>query len=233
MALPAGHIKFSDINTSFGASTNAKRVLSSCYNFTSGVAGSGALWMSTLRGKSRIPQTYPPVALTSASTTVTGKAYGNGAYNITASSQYFDGSEAAWMAFNKGSGIWTNGNHRMYSQTSPFAYTGSISTTVSGSACSGEWLQIQFPSAVTVMKYTVVPRSGFLNRGPRDFTLAGSTDGTTWTRVDTQASISNWTDAGIAFSVKSPGSYSMYRLVVNALAGTEDWLSINELSFSL
>jgi len=70
-------------------------------------------------------------------------------------------------------------------------YTGSVSTTVSGSSITGEWIQIQLPYTLYIATYSVNANT---NGGPswnymfpKSFYLCGSTDGTNWTTIDNRS----------------------------------------------
>jgi hypothetical protein len=54
-------------------------------------------------------------------------------------------------------------------------------------------------------------------KAPAAWTLQGSSDGTTWRTLDRRSGESfAWDRQTRAFSVKSPGSYAKYRLVLDA-----------------
>ena len=72
-------------------------------------------------------------------------------------------------------------------------YTGSVSTVVSGSSVTGEWMQIKLPYTLYVTTYSV---NANINGGPswnylfpKSFTLCGSNDGSTWTTVDSRSGL--------------------------------------------
>lgn len=153
---------------------------------------------------------YPPAAwsnLGTSSTTLSGLSYGNGTYVVSASvggttaNLPFDGDNATkWTASTS------------YDSTSG-AYTGATSTTVSGSAVAGDWIQLELPSAIAITSYLI----GVDNVSrPVDFRLAGSNDGTTWTLVDLQSSVSFPTPegCGMTFNCAYPASYTRYRLII-------------------
>ena len=89
-------------------------------------------------------------------------------------------------------------------------------STLWNSGFSGPWwLQYQFPSAKTVVSYALTP-SG---TAPQDFTLEGSSNGTSWTTLDTRSE-SSWTsNERRVFTVSSPASYSYYRVHATTVAG--------------
>ncbi|MEN9437904.1 MAG: hypothetical protein RIR09_2559 [Pseudomonadota bacterium] len=85
-----------------------------------------------------------------------------------------------------------------------------------------QWLAYQFPTAKTIYGYTIAPWDvdNFPYRCPKDFKLQGSSDGTSWTDLDSRTNITSWAVATPKmFEVTSPGSYTYYRLYVTANCG--------------
>lgn len=177
---------------------------------------------------------YPPVALTSGTTAISGQSYGNGTYVASGSSYYLNNSLYLYFrAFDKdnGANFW-HGNFGSYSASAPYAWTGGTSVTTTGVG-NGEYVQLKLPSAVTVTSYQISTRSDF-NLGytyaPTAFALAGSNDGTTWTVVDSESGISWTVNSSRAFTVSTPSAYSYYRLVVFNCNGNS-YTSIGEIRF--
>ncbi|AGZ38905.1 GH92 family glycosyl hydrolase [Actinoplanes friuliensis] len=82
------------------------------------------------------------------------------------------------------------------------------------------WVQAKLAAPLTVEKYALTSANDVPERDPRDWQLQGSTDGTTWTTLDTQT--------GQAFekrgqtkeyTVANPQPYSYYRLTITANGG--------------
>lgn len=128
------------------------------------------------RGDDSVP--YPPAPLTGATTTLTGCAYGNGTYVVTASSS--NGTDFPWRAFDKSD------------ETKWTSVGSSATTTVQGVNVPGAWLQLELPSPIYVTSYSyrnvdvLSNRSIFANVGgnPEPWTLAG-VDGRHHVDVDT------------------------------------------------
>jgi hypothetical protein len=164
---------------------------------------------------------FPPVAMTSnGPQNLTGYPFG-GAGNYTASASSTFPGELPFYAFNKQDqanpsspwNIWTSGGGTYNTTTGQ--YTGAASTTIDGSAYSGEWLQISLPTGIVLSNYTIFTWNLILGRGPRNFKIAGSNNGTDWVTVDTETGITNWTAAGFSFTTASTTAYSYFRLCVN------------------
>jgi len=181
---------------------------------------------------------YPPAALTAGTQTagsgttgqqafncvLSNSLYGNGTYYTSSSSIDGVGVDLPWCAFNKttgtanGTSIWISAGP-LYSTSSPFGYTGSTTTTISGTAIGGEWLQIQLPYPIVLTSYSIQARSDTYatSQSPSAWYLAGSMDGTTWTLLDSRTGQTSWTQSavfGYAISSANAASYSYYRIVV-------------------
>jgi hypothetical protein len=169
---------------------------------------------------------------TSANLTIAGdtNTKKNGLYIVSSSSIYnsdfnafksFNGliTDNAWLS---ASGSYVN---NAASASSGTAYSsGAFSTTISGTAYVGEWLQIQLPSAITLASYDLLGRLSDQGKTtPKIWYIAGSNDGSTWTMIDSQnVSSSFWTTyfnskTAKNLTVSSGLSYSYYRIVVNAI----------------
>jgi len=178
---------------------------------------------------------YPPQALTTNTTTVSGAAYGNGTYVVTASS----GAATAYRAFDDQTGFdqwWMDsGNYN----ASTGAYQGAFSTTTaSGSNLAGEYLQVQMPSSVVPLSYSITPRqeSYYLER--RNVTkwwLVGSSNGSAWDILDSQET--EWTStAAKTFNLATNTAYSYFRIVCGRVGNSNTnndrgFATIGELTF--
>ncbi len=169
---------------------------------------------------------YPPVALTSDSTTISGQPYGNGAYTTSASTFYNQGAiSAPWKAFNKTTGTssgasdegncwgtsYTGGNQ--YNSTTGDYQAGLYSMTISGVVYNGEWLRIQMPTAIVLTSYSIQARFNFGLQAPRTWALGGSNDGVTWTLLETRSAQVYSNNELKTFTLSSiPAAYKYYSL---------------------
>jgi hypothetical protein len=100
--------------------------------------------------------------------------YSHATYYVTASS--FFATLPPWKAFDNSTNYWI------------------------GTGGGVDWLQLDLGigASATLSSYTiqvnVVPEP---NRAPKNFTMKGSNDGTTWTTVDTQTNQTSWTSGEI------------------------------------
>lgn len=79
------------------------------------------------------------------------------------------------------------------------------------------WVSYELASPATAVRYSLTSANDAEERDPKDFRLEGSSDGTTWTTLDTRAGI-DFPDrfATLTFDVTSPAAYRFYRLNVTA-----------------
>jgi len=162
---------------------------------------------------------YPPVSLAAAgtsnpaSTTLTGQTYGNGSYTYSASTQYSTG-EGVFALFN-GSGVatsYTTGGGVDSYNGSTGAFTGSSSTTVSGTPYGGAWVQLQLPYAIYPTGY--YRRSG-QSRNELTHVFAGSRNGTDWTLLNSATEPAYQTLRLINLNITA--SYYYFRLIARSI----------------
>lgn len=90
------------------------------------------------------------------------------------------------------------------------------------------WFAYQFASTPSVVtSYTVTSTTA---EGPKDFTLQGSNDGSSWTTLDTQTGITSWGTPGTkTFTFSNSTTYSYYKLNVTATNQYQNlFVSFNE-----
>jgi hypothetical protein len=163
---------------------------------------------------------YPPFAMTD---------YEVGGYRASASSElpHSGSNYKAWRGFDDyvtgNDNIWICGAG-LYDGTG--AYTGSTSTTVSGTAYSGEWLQIELPYKLKVNYVAVLPQNDTLSRAPKNGVFAGSNDGTAWnllgsfTGITTTSSPAWSATVPVNFTLTSSTAYKYFRIIVTAGVST-------------
>ena len=175
---------------------------------------------------------YPPISLgggTSNPTTatLTSAPYGNGSYIYSASTQY-NTSEFVGALFN------ASGNYQSYTSAggndsyngSTGVFTGSTSTTVSGTPYGGAWVQIQLPYGIYPTSYYRLMSS---TRNETSHVLAGSNNGTTWTLLNSATEPAYTTSSFINLNVTA--SYSYFRLIAREInpANTYGYWSLCQL----
>jgi hypothetical protein len=159
------------------------------------------------------PTEWPPSAMTANTSTISGRVY------VASVSSMFDTTNyPPRNAFDRSPSLWICAAN--YNTTSG-NYLGSTSTTVSGSAVTGEWVQIQLPSSILISSFAITPQgtTGFGEvRSPRSFVLAGSNDGTTWFTITDRTGIVDWVSGTTkTFNASSTTAFSQYRLITRII----------------
>jgi hypothetical protein len=173
---------------------------------------------------------YPPVALSSNVTTVSGQSYGNGVYTSGSS----NGNGTEFNAFDKSyaSLTWWQGSATYDADGLP---TNPSSFVIDGLTVPCEWLSIQLPAPIILRSYMV--RAGLYGpyplfmRAPASWFIAGSTNGVTWTRVDEEEGVVyNYDNQEFEFSVRSTVAYSRFAILVTSKqpSGSETIMQIGE-----
>lgn len=164
-------------------------------------------------------QRYPPVGLnysssTTSTTNVTGQPYANqnGTYVASVSSVNFGYSGFTYVF---GLGTYAGWRTNDVYNAATGLYSGTATTTVSGSLVTGEWVQLQAPNPYPLRRLVLTAQTNAHTVMPRSFVIAGSNDLTTWTIVASYTSIVSYTSgASTNFEVQSAVEYSTYRIIV-------------------
>lgn len=143
--------------------------------------------------------------------------------------------------------------HNMTADNAPSPYVAAASTTLSGfhpywafdgALGSGHywladgvgtgWLSMDFGAGNTfvITNYNVVVNTiPEPNRAPKDWTLEGSNDNSSWTTLDTQTSQTSWTSGqNRAFTCSAPGTVAWRYIRINISANNGDtYLQMGEL----
>lgn len=86
-----------------------------------------------------------------------------------------------------------------------------------------QWIKIEFPQAVTLKSYAIVPWyvDNYPSRTPKTWTLEGSNDDAAWTTLDTQTNFTTWVSATerTSFSTSNTTAYKFYRWTFTANNG--------------
>jgi hypothetical protein len=175
---------------------------------------------------------FPPVAMTNYSSTVSSQVYGNGVYTASASTEF--GTGYVWNLFDfdgAGNNWWSNAVYT----ASTGVYSGTLSTVISGTSYSGEWVQIAFPVAIKMTKYDVKPKndSGYNCLTPTTWYLAGSLDGNTWTLLDSRSGIT-WADytTTVTYVANATSAYSYYRMVITVVGNSDQTSTRTNAAFT-
>jgi len=176
---------------------------------------------------------YPEVALTT--NTQSG-------YVASASSEYSINYQI-WKAhdgetvFGTAPSYYYSAATQAYSTTNG-SYTGAtFSTTSSGTAYAGEYVQMQFPTPIKLSYVRIVsPDAGatYNKNSPKQGVICGSNDGTTWTTIAAYSGIT-YATLGASATIQAPSNvaYKYIRLVATHIegVGSTGWLVIEELEY--
>lgn len=93
------------------------------------------------------------------------------------------------------------------------------------------WIRYQFASGKTIRRYTITGSFNLPTYSPKTWVFEGSNDGSTWTTLDTQTSVANWTATEKrTYNITNSTSYTYYRLYVTATeAGGSNGTIITEI----
>lgn len=161
-------------------------------------------------------------------------ALDNGTYKITASSYHTLYPPSNLLDFDANS-YWsadsTSSAHRYLGNG---AYTGTVSTqVVNVGNVSGEWFQLEYPTAVRLNSYGLKTFSNYLARYPKSFYVLGSNDNSTWNVVDykTNQIVANY-DL-VTYTINSNFNYLIYRIVIVSMDNSVNATDINLSSFAM
>jgi hypothetical protein len=170
--------------------------------------------------------TYPPpgTSVTSCNFTVTGQAYGNGAYTIAASSR-IDTANLEQYAFDTdiAGALWMSAA-RYTSGTGN--YSGSTTTTIGSSNYAGEYIELALPTSISLSNVRLISSPGASwnsNYAARDFYVAGSSNsGSTWELLMSVVNFTSWNYSATSsndaskFSIPNTTStYNLFRIIIN------------------
>lgn len=176
-----------------------------------------------------------PIATMKAGNTVAipGNTPFNGTYIASVSSQFssFGPNRTFSGAFVSAD---TVGWHSAQTyNTTTGVYEGAVSTTSSSIAYTGEWIQLQIPNAIRLVKFSIYPRDIILTRAPINFVMCGSNDGSTWTTLHIETGYT-WTVAEHTFPCNQGvnSAFNYFRLVGTLFSTSMNggYFNINNIS---
>ena len=180
---------------------------------------------------------YPSPAIqalaTANSITVTGQTYGNGTWAFSAGS-----SDPAGPVYNAFNNVVANGWYSLWGSSTYSSRVNNFTTTLAnGTTKNGDYVQVQMPSPITVVSYTIVGRQDqtlYASRSPSTFVLLGSTDGSAWKLLDSRTSVNDWTADPKTFTLdpRPTADYAYYRIVVQAVGNTGVTQNVDSVNIS-
>src|SRR5210317_952441 len=166
---------------------------------------------------------YPPFAMT---------GYSQGGYVVSASSEHTSGSYPPWKLFDT---ILTNPivsfetiGGRYDTTGAPYEHTAGVSTTVSGTPYTGDWVQVYFPFKFKVDHIDLMPQDTYgLERMPQTAIIAGSDDNVNWTLLKSITTDDHALTKYTNFIVSATRAYKYIRFIWNTLTtagGNADYM---------
>ena len=96
------------------------------------------------------------------------------------------------------------------------AFDGYLVTVWEGIGSLPVWLRYKFTANRTIATYRLYST---VTRHPTAWTFQGSADGSSWTTLDTQSGVTDWSDGiGKTYAIGSPSGYRYYRINISAVA---------------
>ena len=170
---------------------------------------------------------YPPAAFTGTANpstgvwtgTVSGQSYGNGSYKLSDSTEFGSGQNAL-NGFTT-AGYWTSSSNYTTAVVGGFLYAGIVTTPVNAASVSGEWLQIQLPTAITLSSYSMTNIFGSSGKMPTAWTIAGSFDGLVWSTIDVRSGVA-WSggQSQTFMTTNFKAQYSYYKCIVQIIGSS-------------
>lgn len=168
---------------------------------------------------------YPPIHnFTNDNTLVYGESYGNGVYELSASSHWRLPDFSTYNLFLSSIvKIW----HGATRYTSNGIYNGS-DYIVPGYL--GDWIKIKLPRPIKLTKYGLSLPNHPIERAPGKYKLYGSNDGTNWdVLVHKRNTVSYDTSFSFEERVNVNNQYQYFGLVINELVGNSTYLNLETL----
>jgi hypothetical protein len=140
-----------------------------------------------------------------------------------------DISYRSWEAFdgnrNNSGTAWISANS-VYTGTYIQTNTAQLFST----APKGEWLKIQFPSAIVISHTDIYCRGTDTTQAPKNGFIYGSTNGTTWVQLQAFTNLTYVTNTPTRVQLnQTTTAYSYYAIVTTAISLTSSsWVGIGE-----
>lgn len=113
------------------------------------------------------------------------------------------------------------------------AFDGDDTTAWAKAGVHSGILGYKFTSAQTVTRYTIKMLSSVSYAAPRDWTLEGSNDNSTWTVLDTQSLVYWYNGEEKTFAVDNDTAFLYYRLNITSNSGGQDTQNLSIAKFAL
>ena len=226
-ALTATSVTATTVGTHYGTIAGSNAIAATTGTFSGALtATSGDFSGDLTLGEAVVTPTfteYPPGNMGGYTTTLNGGAY------IASASSESSSSYRSWEAFdgNRSSSgsAWLSANSR-YSGSYIQTNTAQLFST----APKGEWLKIQFPSAIVIHHTDIYCRGTSTSQAPKDGFIYGSTNGTTWVQLQAFTNLTYVNNIPTRVQLnQTTTAYSYYAIVTTAISlATASWVGIGE-----
>lgn len=129
-------------------------------------------------------------------------------------------------------GTFTTSSHISNQEWGYAAFDNSVNTKWLTNFTTTGWIIFDFPddAAYAINGYAIASANDSPDRTPKNWTLQGSNNGSTWTTVDTQTDETGWdTYERRTYLFNNTAAYQMYRLNVTANNGSDNLMGFSEL----
>jgi hypothetical protein len=156
---------------------------------------------------------YPPFAMT---------GYSQGGYVVSSSAEHSSGVYPPWKLFDTiltGDAVSFETSGGRYDTTgAPYEHTAGVSTTVSGTPYTGDWVQVEFPFKIKVDRIDLLPQDTYgLERMPQTAIIAGSDDNTNWALLKSITTDVHALTVFTNYTVSATRAYKYIRFIWNTL----------------
>jgi hypothetical protein len=178
---------------------------------------------------SRASFEYPPVALTSDTTTLSARPYGNGTYTLTSTSHDAGQGLERFRCFDKSASSYWSAGLNNYNTTTGTWKGSTTGVYIVPGIGTGDWIRINMPQAITLTSYSIQGRqlNNAEGQSPATWIVAGW-NGTSWDILDNQSTPkAQWfgtVAAGevVTRTVSTDTEYSSYLLFSNRVTDSPD-----------
>ena len=166
----------------------------------------------------------------------TTNTYTQGGYTVSGSAPPINSDRRVWRVFDqKGFGDHTTAHETVDRyNSSTGAHTGGVSTAVSGTSYSGDWIQIKLPKKIRIEHVNFGTQTTYgYDRVPISGIIAGSTNGSDWTLVKNFTKTSSDFIMGefTQIDVNNTEYYDYYRFIAVTLVGGDTRYACQELEY--
>jgi alpha-tubulin suppressor-like RCC1 family protein len=143
---------------------------------------------------------------------------------VASASSILNSTSDAWYAFNSSTTDGWYSNDFTYNSSTGI-YVGGITTLdLNNNSYAGEWLQIEYQTATQISNVKITPKlESQTTRGPRNYVLLGSNDGSSWVLLNSYTNITYPATSHSNIITTSP--YFYFRLVIQRVGNLDSGMT--------